>query len=96
LYIPEHGGSSSLLVNHPDLKITILRSNSNPALPYIRLLIFFNLLTCPSTCPLLYGVITALLTASKSDCMPLAKRFIADVDFSISSSHVFNVPSSLI
>ena len=45
-------GSSYFLVNQ-DESSTLIFNSSNPALPYICLLIFFNLLTCPSTCPLL-------------------------------------------
>jgi len=79
-------------VNYPDLKITILRSRSNPALPYMRLFTFFNLFTWPSTCPVLSGVFTALLTASKSGSKPLAKLLIPEVDFETSSIHFFKLP----
>jgi hypothetical protein len=53
------------------------RSKSTPARPYIARLRVFNLLICPSVCPLLQGSNTAFRTASRSWRIVLAKRCIA-------------------
>jgi 3-hydroxyisobutyrate dehydrogenase len=53
------------------------RSKSTSARPYIARLRVFNLLTCPSVCPLLHGSDTAFRTASRSWRIVLAKRCIA-------------------
>ena len=53
------------------------RSNSTPARPYMARLRVFNLLICPSVCPLLQGSDTAFRTASRSWRIVLAKRCIA-------------------
>jgi len=59
----------------PRLKgIIRARSKSTLARPYIARLSVFNLLICPSVCPLLQGSSTALRTASISCRNVLAKR----------------------
>ena len=72
------GGSDLLLVqpvflqrHHPSAE------QVDPARPYIARLRVFNLLICPSVCPLLQGSNTAFRTASRSWRIVLAKRCIA-------------------
>lgn len=65
------------------------------AVHHIIFLIFFSLLTWPSTWPLLIVLITVWFTASKSFCIPLAKFRSSDVVFTALKSQSCNVPSAI-